>query len=225
MKSPWGSPMAAASHLLSVCIAASPVAADIGLPATPPGFPLQTPLALFLRWPGSSPHPLPPRRRCRAPASMLPTGRHSCRSGRTTHGNAASYSAWHTHIACVGVLVLFLRGFWPSPACPRTYLLTSTIKARPLPSSALSCTPSQVLRTSRTPSRLRALSAIRPYTPGLCPTWLPARASPVPRCSVPTCHRLRPRGGPASVPVRDAVCCLRREMSGSALPNTFRLTI
>ena len=57
------------------------------------------------------------------------------------------------------------------------------------------------------------------------PDRLPGRVSPVPRCSVPTCHRLRPRGGPASVPVQDAVCCLRRDMIGSALPNAFRLTI
>src|SRR5690349_12865504 len=74
---------------------------------------------------------------------MLPTERHSCRSGHTVHENAVSYSAWHTHIACVGVLVLFRWGCWPSPACPRTYLLTSAIKARPLPSSVLSCTPSR----------------------------------------------------------------------------------
>jgi hypothetical protein len=39
------------------------------------------------------------------------------------------------------------------------------------------------------------------------------------------CRRPRPRRGPASVPVQNAVCCLRREMSGSALPNTFRLTM
>jgi len=83
----------------------------------------------------------------------------------------------------------------------------------------------RTLWASRTPSRLRAISAIRPYTPGLYPTRLPGRASPVPRCSFPTCHRLRPRGGPASVPIQDAVCCLHRDMSGSALPNTFRLTI
>ena len=109
-------------------------------------------------------------------------------------------------IACVGVLVLFRWGCWPSPACPRTYLLASPIKARPLPSSVLSCTPSPVLRTSRTPSRIRALSAFRPYMLGLCPTRLPGRVSPVPRCSVPTCHRLRPRGAPASVP--EPSCCL-----------------
>src|SRR5579863_4678710 len=222
---PSGSPMAAASHLLSECTAASPGKDDIGLSATPLEFPPETPLALVVRWPESSPHPPPLRRRCCALASMLPTERHSCRSGRTTHGNAASYSAWHTHIACAGVVVLYRWGFWPFPACPRTYLLASVIKARPLPSSALSCTPSPVLRTSRTPSQLRATSAIRPYTPGLCPTRLPGRASPVPSCSVPTCRRLRPRRGPASVPVQDAVCCLRREMIGSALPNTFRLRI
>src|ERR1035441_3131331 len=49
--------------------------------------------------------------------------------------------------------------------------------------------------------------------PTLCarslPDELPGRVSPVPRCSVPTCRRLRPRGGPASDPVLDAVCCLR----------------
>jgi hypothetical protein len=217
--------MAAASHLLSVCIAASPGKDDIGLPAAPPESPPKTLLALVLRWPESSPRLSRPRRRCCARASMLPTERHSCRSGRTTHGSAESYSAWHTHIACVGVVVLYQWGFWPSPACPRTYLLTSMIKARPLPSSAFCCAPSLVLRASRTPSWLRAISAIRPYTPGLCPTRLPGRVSPVPRCSVPTCRRLRPRGGPALVPVQSAVCCLRREMSGSALPNTFRLTL
>src|ERR1035437_8345539 len=42
---------------------------------------------------------------------------------------------------------------------------------------------------------------------------------------VQTCHRPLPRRGPAIVPVRTAVCCLRRHMSGSALPNTFRLII
>jgi hypothetical protein len=217
--------MAAASHLPSVCIAASPGKHDIGLPSALPESPTETPPALVVRWLGLSPRLPLLRRRCCALASMLPTERHSCRSGRTTHGTAASYTAWHTHIACVGVVVLFHRGFWPSPACPRTYLLSSMIKARPLPSSAFSFAPSSVLRASRTPSQLRAFSAFRLYTPGLCPTRLPGRASPVPRCSIPACRRLRPRGGPASAPIQDAVCCLRRDMSGSALPNTFRLII
>jgi len=176
---------------------------------------------------GACDHPqqsLPRRRYC-ALASRLPTERYFCRSGRTAHGTAVFYSTWHTHIACAGVVVLYQWGFWPFPACPRTYLRTSTIKARPLPSSVLSCTPSQVLRTSRTPSWLRATSAFRPYSHGLCLTWLPGRVSPVPCCSFTACHRLRPRRGPAFVPVRNAVCCLRREMSGSALSNTFRLKI
>ena len=217
--------MAAVSHLLSVCIAASPGKGDIGLPATRPEFLPKTLPVLVVRWPGSSPHRFPPRRDCCALASMLPTGRHFCRPGRTAHGSVVSCSAWHTHIACVGVLVLFLWGCWPLLACPRTYLRPSMIKAGPLPSSALCCTPSSVLRTPRTPSRLRSLSAVQPYTFGLGLTRLPGRVSPVPRCSFPTCRRPLPRRGPSSIPVRDDVCCLRRDMSGSALSNTFRLII
>lgn len=139
------------------------LASDIGLPAVPPRFPPETPPRLVVRWPGWFPHRLRLPHGYYALASMLPTGRHSCRSGHTTHENAVSYSAWRTHIACVGVLVLFRWGCWPFPACPRTYLLASTIKARPPPSSVLSCTPSQVHRASRTPSRHRTLSAFRPY--------------------------------------------------------------
>src|SRR3954453_5778821 len=130
---PWESPMAAASRLLSVCIAASPGRDDIGLPATLGESPPETLQALVLRLPGSSPHPLPPRHRCCALASMLPTRRHSCRSGHTTHGTVVSCSAWHTPIACVGVVALFHWGFWPSPACPRAYLLTSRSKQGPFP--------------------------------------------------------------------------------------------
>jgi hypothetical protein len=220
---PSVSPVAAASHPPSVCIAASPEKDDIGLPAASHGAPPETLPPPIARWPGWSPHLLPRRRHCSSPASMLPTARHFCRSGRTAHGTGVSYSAWHTPIACVGVVVLYQRGFWPFPACPRTYLLPSSIKARPLPSSALCCAPSSVLWTSRTPSRLRAISAFRPYSPGLCPTRLPGRVSPVPHRSLPTCRRLRPRGGPTSDPVQDAVYCLRRAVSGSALPNAFRL--
>src|ERR1700710_1727961 len=53
---------------------------------------------------------------------MLPTGRHACRYGRTTHGTAVSYSTWHTPIVCAGVVVLFHWGCWSSLTCPRTYL-------------------------------------------------------------------------------------------------------
>jgi hypothetical protein len=88
-------------------------------------------------------HPLP-----LGYCALVPTpsiGRHSDRSGHTARGIAAFYSAWHTHIACVGVLVLCQLGYWLFPACPRTYPLPGSIKAGPLPSSALSCTPSSVL--------------------------------------------------------------------------------
>ena len=220
------SPVAAAFRLLSVCIAASPVRGDIRLPSDRP---------VSLREIGSLPAPrwiaawfgprLPLLHYC-ALASMLPTERHFCRSGRTAHGNAVSYSAWHTPIACAGVLALYLLpGICPLPACPRAYLFTSPIKAGLLPSSALSCAPSPVLRTPRTPSWLLAISAIRLYTLGLRLTRLPGRVSPVPRSSLETCHRPLPRKGPAVLPVQTAVCCLRRDMSGSALPNTFRLII
>src|SRR5215472_3081676 len=199
---PSGSPMAAASLPLSVCNAALPVAADIGLPAARPAFPPETSPLRTAQWPGSSRHPPQLRRGYCALASMLPTERHSCRSGRTAHETAVSCSAWHTPIACVGVLVLYLLlGLCPFPACPRPYPLPSSIKAGSLPSSAFCCAPSPVLRTPRTSSRLRAISALRPYTPGLRPTRLPGRISPVPCCSVPSCRRPVPRRGPAPVPV------------------------
>src|SRR5208282_4315725 len=165
---PSVSPMAAASHLLSVCIAASPVKGGIGPLAAPLRFPPETLLRLVVRSPGLSPRRFPPRRHYCAPASMLPTGRHSCRSGRTAHETVVSYSAWHTHIACVGVVVLFLSGCWPFPACPRTYLLTSTIKARPLPSGAFCCTPSHldaaVTCSSASESPFSQFTAFNPST-------------------------------------------------------------
>jgi len=119
---PSVSPMAAASHLLSVCTAASPEKDDTGLHATPLRSPTKTLPALVVRWPRSSRIRSPPRRHWHVLDSMLPTGRHSYRSGRTAHGTAVSYSAWHTSIVCAGVVVLFHQGYWPLLACPRTYL-------------------------------------------------------------------------------------------------------
>jgi hypothetical protein len=136
---------AAASHQPSVCTAAAPAAVGIGLLAAPPEAPSKTLPRLVVRWPVWSLCLLQRLRCCYALASMLPSGRHSCRSGRTPHENAVSYSAWHTPIACVEVVVLYRWGGWPLSACPRTYLHANPIKARPLPSSALSCAPSQVL--------------------------------------------------------------------------------
>lgn len=184
MKSPSVYPVAAASRQLSVSIAASPVKDDIGLTSGRLVSLREIRLRPVPRWIAAWLGPHPPPLRCCALASTLSTERHSCRSGHTARESVVPYSAWHTPIACVGVVVLYRRGCWPFPACPRTYLRPSSIKAGPLPSSALSCTPSQVLRAPRTPSRLRSTSAIRLYTSGLCPTRLPVRASPVPRSSL-----------------------------------------
>jgi len=140
--------------------------------------------------------------------------------------SSADDPTWRTSIAGPGSCRAFTERWlavsgMPSRLPPRRL----DTKAGSLPSSVFCCTPSQVLRTPRTPSRLGATSAVRPYTLGLCPTRLPGRVSPVPHCSFPTCHRLRPRRGPASLPVQNAVCCLRLDMTGSALSNAFRLII
>ena len=60
------------------------------------------------------------------------------------------------------------------------------------------------------------------YMPGLCWTGPPGWAAPGPRSSLETCRRPPSRKGPAVPPAQTAVCCLRRDMSGSALSNTFR---
>jgi hypothetical protein len=57
---------------------------DVGLLAVPLRFPPETPPRLVVQGPGSSRHRLPPRHGSCAAASMLPTERHSCRSGRTS---------------------------------------------------------------------------------------------------------------------------------------------
>src|SRR5580698_5848670 len=115
--------MAAASRLLSVSIASSPVKGDIGLPSDQPVSLRETASLPAPRWIAAWFHPRPPLLCCCALASTLPTERHSCRSGHTARGTAVSYSTWRTPIACVGVVVLFQWGFWLFPACPRTYLL------------------------------------------------------------------------------------------------------
>lgn len=71
----------------------------------------------------------------------------------------------------------------------------------------------------------RAFS-ISPYTLGLCLTWLTGRISPVSHFPLKTCCRLYP--GDAQMSFRftsTSVCCLRRDMTGSAIPITFRLII
>ena len=82
------------------------------------------------------------------------------------------------------------------------------------------------LSAPRTPSRLRATSAVRPYTPGLCLTSATGEGL---SCSALFCRKRATASHPGEVQqplwIPAAVCCLRREMTGSALPNTFRLIL
>jgi len=168
--------------------------------------------------------PHPPLRplHCCAPASTLPAGRHPCRSGRTTHGNAVSCSAWRSRKACAGVLALCHRGCWASRPCPRAYPHRKRDRSR-VPSLQRflaafngSMDPSDSLPAPHDfSSRLiRAVFARR---------GPPGRVSPVPHRPFVACRR--PYPGEAQRPFRNrsAVHGLRRDMSGSALPNTFRL--
>src|ERR1019366_3607973 len=143
---PSVSPVAAACHRLSRCIAASPLRGDIGLPSGRPVSLRETALLPAPRWIAAWFHPHLPLPDCWGLGPTLATGRHSYGFGHTTRGNAAFYAAWHTHIARVGDLALYrlISGCSPSPACPRAYLYARSIKAGSLPSSALSCAPSQV---------------------------------------------------------------------------------
>jgi hypothetical protein len=113
------------------------------------------------------------------------------RSGRAAHETVASYSAWHTHTGVCRILLSCRRGFWSSPACPRTFLLASMIELRAssFPSSTLSCTGSVWVCGS--PFGLpqpRATAAAALY---VALRGRRRRASHVPRRTVPTRGRLR----------------------------------
>jgi len=180
---------------------------------------------------------------------MLPAGRHPARSGHTTHGSGDPAVAsrgsrqfpllWPRRTGRAGVLALWRRhrlrcrsverGCWVLRPCPDAYLRTRPQpKQGPFPRPAFAgftgrrvAFPS-VLRTPRTPARHVPLSPSA-YTDRLRPTWPPGRASPVPHRTPVRMPSSLPRGRPA--PLRSgpgAVCCLRREMSGSAGP-TFRV--
>ena len=195
---PSVSPMAAASLRPSVGIAASPVAVDIG------------PTSLV----AAHLHPRPP------------TGRHSCRSGHTTRGIAVFCSAWHTSIAGSGVVVLYRWGFWPFPTCPRTYPhIQARSKQGPFPPARFAARLLRYYGPLGLPPRSARFQPSGLIRSVFARPDCQVGVSPVPRCSFPTCRRLPPRKGPAFAPVCNAVCCLRREMTGSALSNTFRLII
>jgi len=54
---------------------------------------------------------------------------------------------------------------------------------------------------------------------------LPVRVSPVPPRSFDACRRLYPGESQRPFRIKGAVHRLRRDMTGSALPSTFRLII
>ena len=170
---------------------------------------------------------------------MPPAGRHPARSGHTTHGSGDPAVAWPRRTGRAGVLALWRRhrprcrsverGCRVLRPCPDAYLRTRPQpKQGPFPRPAFAgftgrraAFPS-VLRTPRTPARHVPLSPSA-YTDRL---RLTQAAGTGLSCSASNCVRMPsslPRGRPA--PLRSgpgAVCCLRREMSGSAGPS-FRV--
>ena len=101
-----------------------------------------------------------------------------------------SYSEWncrvlldlaHTH-SLRGVLVLFHWGFWPFPACPRTYLRTSLIKARPFPPARCLARLPRYYRPLGLPPGSGRLQPSGFYAQSLADVycWLRSRISPVP---------------------------------------------
>src|SRR5579864_9039227 len=160
---PSVSPGAAASRLLSECTASAPGSDGTGLSSGPSGVHLGTPVHRVPRWlEGSRRRLQPPLGSC-ALVPTLPTGRHSCRSGRTAHGNAVYGSAWHTATARVEVPALFLGEVWAFRPRSRAEPPRGHDQSRAPSLQRFVRPPSQVPRAPRTPSRLRSTSA-SPYT-------------------------------------------------------------
>ena len=175
----------------------------------------------------ASAHRRPPRHGSASPASTLPAGRHSCRSGHTAHGSGAPGIAWPRPTAGVGVVALCRRasarrGDWDRSCrpCPRAYLLRRRDHRRDpsLPSRCSSRGSSRYYDPLGLPLRTRSTSPSA-YTSRLAPT---RAAQTGLSCSAPLlAHVLRP------IPRRDLRACfsglphrrrgLRRDMTGSAL--------
>ena len=170
------------------------------------------------RWGG--PHRLRPGASPQA-LRIPPCDGHPALRRLTGHGFRSALACVRLSLSCPFRLLHTFHLLRPARHYPRVQIWRSSFERQRDFNPPEQRAAQRTLWTSRTPSRLRATSAIRPYTLGLCPTRLPGRVSPVPHCSVPTCHRLRPRRGPASLPFPDAVYCLRREMTGSALQTPF----
>src|SRR5258708_37671891 len=103
-----------------LCTPVPRVGAGTGLPEEGFGSHPETGSRRIPRCSSTSLHPRPPILGSSSLVSMLPAGRHSGRSGHTAHGTAVLYSAWHTSIAGVEVLVLCRWGYLSFLTCPRT---------------------------------------------------------------------------------------------------------
>ena len=146
--------------------------------------------------PGTAPHAL----------RIPPRGGHPALRRTTGCGFRSALACIQLSLSCPFRLLHAFHLPRPARHYPRVWIRRSSSERRRDFNPPERRAAQRTLRTPRTPSRLRETSAVRSYTHGLCPTRLPGRVSPVPRCSFPTCHRSKPRGGPASHPV--AGCCL-----------------
>jgi hypothetical protein len=157
-------------------------------------------------------------------AAMLPAGRHPRGSVQTSHESGRYRAAWHTTGAGVAVLALCFPGWWPSRACPRAYPLHRHDQSRVPSLQRLITAFSGTTNPSDSRSTPRAFG-FRLIRPVFARRGLPRRASRVPHFSFETCRRQYPGEAQCSFQNKSTVHRLRRDMTGSAFPNTFRLII
>jgi hypothetical protein len=149
---------------------------------------------------------------------MLPTGRHPCGCGHTTHGSAALGAAWPR--SSVGVAIgalcqgtLVPRGDWNRScrSCPRASFRPRHCPRRD-PSLPARCSSrgSSLLRSPRTPAAPRSISPVA-YTRRAAPT---RAAQTGLSCSVPLPVRVL-----RSVPRRDRPCVYLRTGARATWPS------
>ena len=146
-------------------------------------------------------------------------------SARTSPRQIRSYSAWKRRLpASLGSHVkpaLELSDFVRRVVGPLGHALALTPSRRRDQSRALSLQrlspPSSLLRAPRTPSRHDAISPSA-YTRRLRPTWAAEEGLPSSASGCPYVPSSLPRERPAPLRPPRAVCCLRRDMIGSATP-------
>jgi hypothetical protein len=155
---------------------------------------------------------------------MLPTGRHACRCGHTTHGSGAPVAAWprSTVGVAIGALCRWTRvhrGDWnrSGRSCPRACLRGRRCPRRD-PSLPARCSSrgSALLRSPRTPAAPRSISPVA-YTSRAAPT---RAAQTGLSCSVRLPVRVLrsfPRRAPACVHLRTGA----RRMSSSPRHDRF----